>query len=175
MEEKKPMQKLPKSAQGVQKALEDAKVDSNVVELPASTHTAKEAANTLGCELAEIAKSLVFMTESKKPILVIASGVNRIDEGKLADFVGEKISRASLEFVREKTGFVIGGVAPIAHKEKMLTFIDEDLLALKIVWAAAGTPRSVFSISSEDLVRVTQGTVLRVTKGDKSNEAHKRN
>jgi prolyl-tRNA editing enzyme YbaK/EbsC (Cys-tRNA(Pro) deacylase) len=139
-------------------------IDLEVVELPSSTRTAVDAASAIGCSVAQIVKSLLFRTVAgKEPLMVIASGVNRVNESRIAEFVGEPIEKADATYVREKTGFVIGGVPPIGHTITIRTFIDEDLLKLDEIWAAAGTPNSVCKLSGDILLRITNGDV-RVIK-----------
>ncbi|MBW3667353.1 MAG: ATP-binding cassette domain-containing protein [Actinobacteria bacterium] len=123
------------------------------MELEETARSASEAAAAIGCPVERIAKSLVFRGRtSGRPILVIASGSRRIDEERVAEVVGEDIRRASPEFVREATGFAIGGTPPFGHPNPVPLFVDRDLLAHDLVWAAAGTPRSVFPITPGDLV-----------------------
>lgn len=154
---------LSKSAQNVQDALSKKGIQTQVVELPSSTRTAEEAAKTIGCEVAQIVKSLIFRTkETSKPILVLASGINRVNEKTISSLVGEKIEKADAVFTREKTGFVIGGVPPVGHKEPIETFIDEDLLQYKELWAAAGTPNAVFNLESAQLQNLTGGKVVSI-------------
>jgi prolyl-tRNA editing enzyme YbaK/EbsC (Cys-tRNA(Pro) deacylase) len=130
-----------------------------VLEFDASTRTAAEAAAAIGCTVAEIAKSLVFRAEpSGRAVLAIASGANRVDERKLAALLGERLARADADFVREKTGFAIGGVPPLGHAGPLPTFVDEALDAFADVWAAAGTPNAVFRVTPADLLRLTGGT-----------------
>jgi prolyl-tRNA editing enzyme YbaK/EbsC (Cys-tRNA(Pro) deacylase) len=130
-----------------------------VLEFDASTRTAAEAAAAIGCSVAEIAKSLIFRAEpSGRAVLAIASGVNRVDERKLSALVGERIARANADFVREKTGFAIGGVPPLGHAEPLATFLDESLDGFETIWAAAGTPNAVFRVTPGDLLRLTGGT-----------------
>ena len=151
------------SAQKVQDALSQSGLKLQVVELPASTRTSAEAAQAVGCQIGQIAKSLIFKTcETQRPILVIASGANRVDELKIGARLGEPIGKADAEFVRSRTGFVIGGVPPIGHIEAIKTFIDEDLLAFEQIWAAAGTPHAVFPLKPADLVQITNGEVIQV-------------
>src|SRR5438270_1117817 len=120
---------LSASAQRVQKMLHDLGFSSRVVELPDSTRTAKEAAQAIGCQVAQIVKSLVFRGKSSdKAILVVASGTNRVNERRLSELIGEPLDKADAVFVREHTGFAIGGVPPVGHMERLETFIDEDLL-----------------------------------------------
>ena len=158
------MGSLKQSARSVQETLLARGLECRVVELPASTRTAREAADAIGCSVAQIAKSIVFRgSESARAVLVVASGVNRINEETIASSVGEPIERASPEFVREATGFAIGGVPPCAHARPLLTFIDRDLLALDVLWAAAGTPNAVFRIEPQQLVRLTGGEVLEIS------------
>ena len=154
---------LSASAQRVQDALMKLGLTLQVVELPDSTHSAAEAAKAIGCSVGQIAKSLIFKTrKSEEPVLVIASGPNRVDEKKIAILVGEMITKADADFVRQNTGFAIGGVPPIGHNQPIRTFIDEDLLVFDEIWAAAGTPNAVFRLTGEDLVRATGGEVVSV-------------
>ncbi len=147
----------------MQEALDAAGLELQVVELPASTRTAREAAEAIGCTVAQIAKSIVFRAiGSGEPVLVIASGVNRIDERAVAERLGEEIGQARPEFVREATGFVIGGVPPCGHRQRIKTFLDRDLLALEEIWAAAGTPYAVFRLTPDQLVQLTRGEVIPV-------------
>jgi Cys-tRNA(Pro) deacylase len=154
---------LSASAQRVQDALTRLGLILQVVELPASTHSAAEAAESIGCTVEQIAKSLIFKTkDSKAPVLVIASGVNRVNEKKIARLLGEKVFKADADFVRKHTGFAIGGVPPIGHRMVIYTIIDEDLLDYDEIWAAAGTPNAVFRLTGNDLVRATNGKVANV-------------
>lgn len=154
---------LSPSAQKVQEALSQSGVQLQVVELPASTRTSAEAAQAVGCQVGQIAKSLVFKTsETQKPILVIASGANRVEEAKVGARLGEAIGKADADFVRSRTGFVIGGVPPVGHTEALKTFIDEDLLNYQQIWAAAGTPNAVFPLTPTDLIQITQGEVIKI-------------
>ncbi|GIV59981.1 MAG: prolyl-tRNA editing protein [Rhodothermaceae bacterium] len=133
------------------------------MELPDSTRTAQDAARAIGCTVAQIAKSLIFRGEqSGDPILVIASGANRVDTAKLARYAGEPVRRADADFVRERTGFAIGGVPPVGHTEPVTTFIDEELLQYEVVWAAAGTPHAVFRLRSSELQQLTGGQIRDV-------------
>lgn len=154
---------LSRAAARVQSALSAGGVAAAVRELPASTRTAREAAAALGCAEAQIAKSLVFRAvESARPLLVIASGANQVDVAKLAALCGETVARADAAFVREATGYAIGGIPPLGHVQPIATWIDRDLLALPLVWAAAGTPNAVFALTPAVLVDVTAGTVADV-------------
>ncbi|MBI5959799.1 MAG: YbaK/EbsC family protein [Chloroflexi bacterium] len=157
-------QTLSPSAQKVQDALIALGfAHCQVIELPDSTRTAAEAAAAIGCTVAQIAKSLVFKgAESGAPVLVIASGTNRVDTGKLAALIGESLVKPDADYVREKTGFVIGGVAPVGHSAPLRTFVDIDLRQYADIWAAAGTPRAVFKLTPADLEQMTGGTVIEV-------------
>ncbi len=151
------------SAQKVQDALRSFGLDNEVRELPATSKSAAEAATAIGCQVAQIAKSLIFKTKTTgRAVLIIASGVNRVNEKKIADYLGESIERPDADFVREKTGFAIGGVPPVGHFLKLETFIDEDLLQYETIWAAAGTPNAVFQLTPAELVRVTGGKVVSI-------------
>jgi prolyl-tRNA editing enzyme YbaK/EbsC (Cys-tRNA(Pro) deacylase) len=135
----------------------------NVREFSESTHTALEAANQLGCEVAQIAKSIVFRgSKTGKPILVIASGSYRIDESKVALIVGESVDKADAGYTKEKTGFVIGGIPPYGHRTKIRTLFDESLLKFDVIWAAAGTPNSVFQTTPNELMVKSSATIANV-------------
>lgn len=154
---------LSASARRVQEALQRHGLDCHVVELPDSTRTAPEAA-AIGCHVAQIVKSLVFRGRcTDRPILVVASGANRVNEKMLGELAGEPVEKASAGFVRERTGFAIGGVPPLGHIEPLLTFIDEDLLQYDEIWSAAGTPHAVFCLTPLQLTRITGGIVTRIT------------
>jgi prolyl-tRNA editing enzyme YbaK/EbsC (Cys-tRNA(Pro) deacylase) len=149
----------------VRQALADLGVETEIKEFSASTRTSADAAAAIGCAVAQIAKSLVFRAKpSGRAILVMASGANRVDEAKLAAALGETIGKADADFVRAETGFAIGGVAPVGHDVekrgiRLKTLIDRDLLQFDVVWAAAGSPNSVFRLTPDELVRITQGEV----------------
>ncbi len=149
------------SALKVQAALGPA---FTVLEFDASTRTAEDAAAAIGCTAAHIAKSLVFRSASGRSVLVIASGVNRVDEKKAAAHIGERIVRADADFVREATGFAIGGVPPIGHASQPIVLIDEALMGFETIWAAAGTPNAVFRLTPADLVALTQGTIASIAR-----------
>jgi len=145
----------------VQAALDALGLDGRVIELERSAHTSQQAADALGVAVGSIAKSLVF-TVHERPVLVIASGANRVDEEKLAILAGGPARRADADTVKRATGFAIGGVAPIAHEMPLEIFIDEDLLRLELIYAAAGVPECVFPLSPAELVRATGGRVADV-------------
>ncbi len=155
---------LSSSALKVQQALDAIGMHLEVVELPASTRTSLEAAQAVGCQVGQIAKSIVFQAlTSQRPVLVIASGPNRVNEKSIAELIGEDIGKAEADFVRQRTGYVIGGVPPVGHTERLETFIDHDLLQYPEIWAAAGTPHAVFRLSPDQLLRMTCGLVIKVT------------
>jgi Cys-tRNA(Pro) deacylase len=156
---------LSSSAQKVQDTLKTLGFGMRqVVELPDSTRTAAEAAAAIGCTVAQIAKSLVFKGQtSARPILVIASGVNRVNTQRIAELIGEPIEMPDADYVREQTGYVIGGVPPVGHSQPLTTFVDEDLGQFDDIWAAAGTPRAVFKLTPDDLEKMTGGRVIKVT------------
>jgi prolyl-tRNA editing enzyme YbaK/EbsC (Cys-tRNA(Pro) deacylase) len=130
--------------------------------MPQTTRSAAEAADAIGCQVEQIAKSLVFKTkQTGKPILVIASGVNRVKEKKIETVLGERLDKADADFVREHTGFAIGGVPPVGHASFAI-FIDEDLLQQQEIWAAAGTPFAVFRLTPLNLVKMTGGRVIAI-------------
>ncbi len=154
---------LSSSAQKVQDALDAFGLHLQVVELPASTRTAVEAAQAIGCQVGQIVKSLIFKgVQTARPVLVIASGPNRVNEKRIADLLGEPLGRADADFVRQHTGFVIGGVPPVGLAEPIETFIDQDLLQYPQIWAAAGTPNAVFALTPQDLVRIVTGRVVSI-------------
>ena len=155
---------LSPSAQRVQQALQSIGYSYEVVELPVSARTAIEAAEAIGCHVGQIVKSLVFKAKrSGTPILVIASGENRVKEERIEHLIDEPLGKADAEFVRQQTGFAIGGVPPVGHIGQIRTFIDQDLLQYDVIWAAAGTPNAVFRLHANSLVPMTGGQVVRIT------------
>jgi prolyl-tRNA editing enzyme YbaK/EbsC (Cys-tRNA(Pro) deacylase) len=157
---------LPESALKVQAALARLATPFHVTTMPETTRTAKDAARAIGCTIGQIAKSIVFRgTSTGKPVLVIASGANRVDEEAVARLAGEPIGRATPEFVRESTGFAIGGVPPVGFAQPIETWIDHDLLQYQEVWAAAGTPFAVFRLDPRALPVISGGTVAHVAVG----------
>ncbi|HEY3178087.1 MAG TPA: YbaK/EbsC family protein [Casimicrobiaceae bacterium] len=153
---------LSASAQRVQNALSAEGIATTIVEYEVPARTSTEAAAVLGCSVAQIAKSLVFRAGSGRPVLVIASGANRVDEAKVSTLIGEPIGRADAVFVRACTGYAIGGIPPLGHACALTTLIDRDLLQYPIVYAAGGTPHAMFPLSPSDLVRVAGGAVADV-------------
>lgn len=154
---------LRKSAKKVQEILDNYGLSLTVVEFSESTRTSQDAANAIGCQLGQIAKSLIFKSkESREPVCVIASGSNRVDEKKVRAHLGEKIERADAAYVLEHTGYAIGGIPPIGHNRTIRTLIDEDLLQYEEIWAAAGTPHAVFKLTPKDLVSLVKGDILPI-------------
>ena len=151
------------SADRVRQALRDLGLTPEIREFGQTTRTSADAAAAIGCSVAQIAKSLVFRAaDSGRAILVIAAGDRRVNETKLASHIGESIERAPPDLVRAATGFAIGGVAPLAHPAALTTFVDTSLRRFEVVWAAGGTPHTVFPIAPADLYRVAGGTELDV-------------
>lgn len=146
----------------VQETLESKGYKNKVIEIPESTHTAREAADALGCKIGQIAKSIVFVKKDQDPIIVVVSGKNKVDKHVLGDHIGSDVDIAKPDFVEEVTGFVVGGVPPVGHQKKIAIYIDEDLLGFAELWAAAGTSNSVFKLSPEELVDMTKGEVVTV-------------
>jgi len=140
----------------VAQCLRDAGLEPRVVEFEQPTRTSAEAAAAIGCEVAQIAKSIVFRgTQSGQAIVVVASGTNRVSEAKVSVLVDEALARADADFVRDATGYAIGGVAPIGHAKPVKLLLDEDLRRYGEIWAAGGTPFSVFPLTPEGLQRIT--------------------
>jgi len=151
------------SVRRVEEALAAAGGGHKVIALEQSARTSAQAASAVGCQVDQIAKSLVFRgAQSQRAVLVIASGANRVDEGKVAALIAEPVGRADADFVRQRTGFAIGGVAPVAHAEPLTILIDEDLMRWPEIWAAAGHPNTVFKLTPDDLVRLTGGRVAPI-------------
>lgn len=152
------------SVQRVQEALAAGGFGCQVMVLPASARSATEAAQAIGCRVEQIVKSLVFQGgRTQTPILVVASGVNRVNEQMLSALVAEPIEKAAAQFVREYTGFAIGGVPPLAHRQPLRTFIDRDLWQYETIWAAAGSPYAVFQLTPAELTSMTGGLVVAIT------------
>lgn len=156
---------MSESTERVAAALRSRGKNIEIKEMPQTTRSAAEAAAAIGCTVPQIAKSLIFATEGgNQPVLALVSGGNQLDEKKLSALVGQKITRPNADFVREKTGFAIGGVAPLGHASPMDCYIDQDLMQFATIWAAAGTPFSVFEITPQDLVEVTGGNIQDLKK-----------
>jgi prolyl-tRNA editing enzyme YbaK/EbsC (Cys-tRNA(Pro) deacylase) len=153
---------LPESSQRVAELLRELGHDKSVVLLPASGRTSAEAAAGLGCSVAEIAKSIVFRRlADDAAVMVVASGANRVDESKVAALVGA-IGRADAAFVKEHTGYTIGGVCPIGHSGPTVMLIDRGLLSFASIWAAAGHPHAVFNLTPAQLVAMTAAPVADI-------------
>lgn len=154
---------LSASSQKVQDTLRARGYPLTVIEAEIPTKTAQQAADFVHCQLGQIVKSLIFRgTASGKPILVLTSGANRVDEKLISAYAGEPIGRADPEFVRAVTGFAIGGVPPVGHLRLMETYLDEDLLQYPSIWAAAGTPNSLFELTPAALQQMTSGKIAAV-------------
>ncbi len=153
---------LPQASQKVQEFLDQFGLDLSVKQFPASTRTAQEAALAVGCEVGQIVKSLIFRS-ADKPLLFLVSGDNRLDVSKVSSYLGIPVEKANAQFVRDTTGYAIGGVPPVAHAVPMDIYIDKDLMAFNEIWAAAGTPHAVFRLKSGDLQHITGGKVIAVT------------
>ena len=141
-----------------------AGLDIQIRQMNETTRTAEDAARACGCEVSQIVKSLVFQgTESGEAYLLLVSGSNRVDQKSVAALIGETLKRPDADFVRTVTGYAIGGIPPLGHESKLETFIDEDLMTYGEVWAAAGTPESVFAVSPKALGQAAQATPITVT------------
>jgi prolyl-tRNA editing enzyme YbaK/EbsC (Cys-tRNA(Pro) deacylase) len=157
------MAEVRTSAERVRQALAGLGLMPDIKEFSETTRSSAEAAAAIGCTVAQIAKSVIFRAVGlNRAVLVMASGANRVDEKLVAAAVGDRIAKADAAFVRDKTGFAIGGVAPVGHTEKPVTLIDEDLLQHAEIWAAAGTPNTVFRLTPETLVAMTGGRVIPI-------------
>ena len=154
---------LSASARRVQEAIAARGFEFRVFELAIPVRTAAEAAAAVGCEVAQIAKSIIFRAQSGRGVLVITSGANRVNEVRIAALLGEPIGRADAAFVREVTGFAIGGIPPLGHATPLATFIDQDLLALGRIWPAAGHPNALFELDPRQLPALSGGTLAEVT------------
>jgi Cys-tRNA(Pro) deacylase len=158
--------KVSNSVQRVRDALAAAGLDNEVQELSASTRSAIEAAVAVGCDVAQIVKSLVLKgTASGNLFLVLASGANRVSLAQVAALAGEEVAMADAASVRQRTGFAIGGVPPLGHLEPLQAYIDQDLMAHAVIWAAAGSPNALFHLAPDDLLRITGGKVAPVAEG----------
>ena len=149
------------SVERVRQALLAAGHPDTITAFPAGTRTAADAAAAVGCDVAQIAKSIVFRAGTRAAV-VITSGANRVDPAKAAGALGQKLIRADADWVRLTTGFAVGGVAPVGHVSTPLVLLDQDLLALDPVWAAAGSPSHVFRTSAEELLRMTGAAVAMI-------------
>lgn len=154
---------IKNSLQRVRDELKKLGFSYQIIELPKTTHTALDAANALSCTVGQIAKSIIFKTKnSNQPILVIASGQNRVNEERIREYISESIEKADADLILKQTGFVIGGVAPLGHLKELKAFIDEDLFQYDEIWAAAGTPNAVFKLKPKDLIKMTNGQIISI-------------
>ncbi len=157
------MAEVRSSAERVRQALSALGHASDIREFGETTRTSADAAAAIGCAVGQIAKSLVFRAAgSNRAVLIIASGANRVDEKLVAGALGDRLVKADAAFVRDRTGFAIGGVAPVGHAEAPIVMIDADLLQYGEIWAAAGTPSTVFRLTPAALVAMTGGRVIAV-------------
>ena len=160
---------LSRSAQRVQDFLSSLGGGFTVKELASSTRTAAEAADSVGCRVEQIAKSLVFRDrETNEPVLVVASGGNRVDLGKIERATGISLKRADGNFVKQATGFAIGGIPPAGHKAPLRTLLDRDLREYPDIWGAAGTPHAVFALTPDTLQALTNGDWLDLREEDRA-------
>jgi prolyl-tRNA editing enzyme YbaK/EbsC (Cys-tRNA(Pro) deacylase) len=160
------MSQLKPAAQRVQDVLQAKGLEADVRHMPASTRTAQDAADACGCQVGQIVKSLIFRgARSGQAYLLLVSGANRVDETLAATQIGEPLGRADAQFVRDATGFAIGGIPPLGHATPIATFMDEALLGHAVVWAAAGTPDAVFPIAPGRLAEAVGARTIRVTPG----------
>ena len=151
------------SVERVRDALARAGLGAAIVELPGAARTAQAAADFLGCAVGQIANSLVFRAQaSDSAVLVMSSGAKRVDLAKLEEVLQEPVGKADADFVRSRTGFAIGGVAPVGHADVKKILIEKSLAAHRELWAAAGHPHTVFRLTYEELVRITGGTPVEV-------------
>lgn len=154
---------LPSACQKVARAFEQSGTAILIVQHEQSARTAQEAADACGCDLAQIVKSLIFTrVDTDQIVLLLVSGANRVHETRTGRQIGAKLKRAEIERVRRETGFAIGGIPPFGHLTKLETYIDEDLLEHKDVWAAAGTPNSVFNIDPKNLADLSEAKIICV-------------
>ncbi|MDD2852049.1 MAG: YbaK/EbsC family protein [Desulfuromonadaceae bacterium] len=157
--------KSSSSVQRVRDALTAAGLNNEVQELPTSTRSAVEAADAVGCNVAQIVKSLILKgVTSCELFLVLTSGGNRISLERIAAMAGEKVAMADAATVREKTGFAIGGVPPLGYLQPLKVYIDQDLMGHGVIWAAAGSPNALFHLAPSDLVRITGGMIVHVAE-----------
>lgn len=154
---------MSKSLKRVALALESAGIKTEIVEL-GEARTAAQAATVAGCELDQIAKSIIFRgTQSGEALLFLTAGGNRVNADKASALAQEPLGKADAALIREQTGFAIGGVAPVGHKNPIRAFIDPRLLEFETIWAAAGTPNHIFEMSSVDLKRISKAQVADFT------------
>jgi prolyl-tRNA editing enzyme YbaK/EbsC (Cys-tRNA(Pro) deacylase) len=154
---------LSTSAQKVQNAIFEFGYQFTIIEFEKPTRTSQEAAEAAGCSLGQIVKSLIFQGAiSGKPLLVLVSGINRVNEKNVSMHAGELIQRATPDFVRTVTGFAIGGIPPFSITNPIETYIDEDLMGYDTVWGAAGTPNAIFEFTTTALVTMSKGKLIQI-------------
>ena len=151
---------MAKSIDRVRDAIASFDNDITIKQMPGSTRTAQDAANAIGCEVGQIVKSLIFETENGGLVLLLVSGKHNVDLKQFKNQFGQALKRADPQKVRKETGFAIGGVAPIGHLKQVDTWLDESLLAYDVLWAAAGAPNAVFSVTPKDLQTMTNGQLI---------------
>jgi prolyl-tRNA editing enzyme YbaK/EbsC (Cys-tRNA(Pro) deacylase) len=160
---------MSKSVRRVEAALEAAGLAAGVREMPSDTRTAQQAADAVGVAVDQIVKSIIFRGEaSGEAVLFLTSGGNQVDAGKASGLAGEPLGKADADLVRSQTGFVIGGVSPVGHLNPIRAWFDARLLDFEVIWAAAGTPRHVFPIAPEDLLRICGGEIADFTADSKA-------
>jgi len=156
--------KAPTSLERVESALKAAGLTTAIQDMPASTRTAEDAASAVGCSVGQIVKSMIFRGKGTgKPILVLTSGLNMVDPKQIETVTNESIGRPDADFVRRETGFAIGGVSPVGHLKSLDIYMDETLMEYPLVWAAAGTPNTVFAIEPDKLRQITGAMIITVT------------
>lgn len=157
------MGELKEAARRVQERAAAVGLEIEVRQMPASTRTAQDAAAACGATVGQIVKSLVFKGRSSgRPYLLLVSGANRVDEKGVASIIGEPLTRPDAQFVRDVTGYAIGGIPPIGHDTPLATYFDRDLLQYEVVWAAAGTPESVFAVAPSLLAKAAGAAVISI-------------
>lgn len=157
-------EELKKSAKKFQNRLAEFGHSHQVKQLPDSTRSAKEAAEAIGCKVEQIAKSIIFkLKNAKEPVLIIASGKNRVNETIIEILVDDELEKADADFVKQMTGYSIGGVPPLAHDRPIMTFIDEDLLEFDTIWAAAGHSQAVFELTPRELKSMTLAEIVQIS------------
>lgn len=155
---------LSSGVQQVEQAIKAHGLDCRFVEMQATTRSARDAAQALGCRVEQIVKSLIFKgKKTQKPILILAGGANRVNVKNLREHVSEAVKMAQPDFVQAQTGFAIGGVPPVGHSQPLKTFIDKDLMQYEEIWAAAGTANAMFKITPRNLQKITGGQVISIT------------
>jgi prolyl-tRNA editing enzyme YbaK/EbsC (Cys-tRNA(Pro) deacylase) len=155
---------MSKSLKRVTRALADAGIDAEIIETNDQTRTAAQAAEQANCHVDQIAKSIVFRGEdSDTAVLFLTAGGNQVDANKASVLAGEALGKADAAFIRAQTGFAIGGVSPVGHLTPVRAFIDPRLMDFDTLWAAAGTPRHIFSLSPDNLMKLTNGVISKFT------------